>query len=134
MDWTPIFQAIISAVALLFSALAAIYVPRAIAAFEVATKTKVTDQQRAAVYAAVDTLKGDLQAKLNAGIIRPGELKATNSPILQAAADAIIPVKEAAAAQGVSVVALARLAVARVDTAPKAVVVLPPGAVLGPVS
>lgn len=134
MDWTPIFQAIIAALGTIITALAAIYVPRAIAAFERRTGVQVTDQQRAAIYHAIETGAGMLQTQLDQGRLKIGDITPNSPAVVDAAKAALARVPDSAAAQAVSVASAAAILVGRVDTSPLApVVVLPPGAVLAPV-
>ena len=138
MDWTPLVNSVISGVAVIvglaITAIAAVYVPRAIAAFEKATGVKVTDQERAAIYNSLDTAKGMLQTQLDQGRIKVSDITPSSTAVVEAAKAALARVPDSAAAQGTSVASAAAIIVAKVDTSPKpAVVVLPPGVVLAPV-
>lgn len=130
-DWVPVFLAFISLLGVIVTGLFAIYTPKAVAAInaqaeaqQAQTQVQVVTQERAAVYRAAETLTGTLQAKFNAGQITPDDLHHDNPEILADAAVAIVPVQPAAANQDVTVADLARLAVARVDTAPKAPIIV----------
>jgi hypothetical protein len=111
IDWGPI----VGAAGVLVNV---IVLPWAIKAYQARTGVQVTDQNRAAIYRTVETLTGQLQTKLDLGIIKPADLNLANGHVQADAKVAIVPVREAAADQNVTSSDLARLAIARVDTKP----------------
>jgi hypothetical protein len=135
-DWAPVVNAAISGLAtivgLVIAGIAAIYVPKAIAAFTARTGVQVTDQQRAAVYAAVKTATGIIQTRLDQGLLKVSDIHEANPDITSEATAALRSVPDAAQAQGTSFNTVVRKIVAGVDTSPKPVIVLPQGAVLAP--
>jgi hypothetical protein len=118
-DFAPIIQAIIAGIAAVIAALIAIYVPKAIAAFEARTGVAVTEQERAAVMGAVTTAAGILQNKLAQGVLRISDITPANPAVLGEANMALNRVPVSAANQGTTPAAAAVMIAARVDTSPK---------------
>lgn len=123
-DWASIAQAIIGVAGAVIATLIGIFVPRAIAAFEKRTHIAVTEQERAAVLAAVTTAAGLLQSKLDVGLLRARDVTPTNSQVMMAANTALLAVPQAAAAQGTTIEAASAMIAARVDTTPRPTPVL----------
>lgn len=115
MDWTPIFQGLASAMGLVITGLAGIYVPRAIAAYERAANVKLTDQQKAAVYAAVETDANLLKAQVLNGLVPLEHATSPKSPAVQAAAvSAMNRVSGSAQAQGTTSVDMQQMIAGKV--------------------
>ena len=129
-DLAPIIQAITAGIAALIAALIAVYVPKAIAAFERRTGVQVTDQERAAVMGAVTTAAGLLQTKLDQGLIKISDITPASPEVQTAAQAALNRVPDSAANQGTTPSAAAAMIVARVDTSPKSLVAVLPSAPL----
>jgi hypothetical protein len=128
-NWIPLLNAAISGAATIVGVvvtyLVAVYVPRGIAAVEARTGVQVTDQQRAAIYAAINTAAGVLQTKLDTGALLRSEI-APNSPAVTAEAmKARASVPDAVVAQNTSLETISRKIVATVDTSPKPTVLFP---------
>lgn len=127
-DFQPIIQAVIALIAAVLTGLIGIFVPRAIAAFEARTGVAVTDQERSAIMGAVTTAAGILQTKLDQGVLKIGDITPTSRAVVDEASAALNRVPTSAANQGTTASAAAAMIVARVDTSPKPVVLLPPAA------
>lgn len=112
-DWSPL----VSAAGLLVSS---VLVPWAIVAYQKRTGIALTDQQRAAVQAALTTAAGLIETKLDQGTLRVGDVRVDHPAVVEAAEAALGRVPDAAAAQGVSLGAAAEIVVGRVRTAPLA--------------
>ena len=125
IDFAPVINALIAALALVITGLIGIYVPRAIAAFERRTGVAVTEQERSAVMQAVTTAAGLLQAQLNTGMLKPADITPRNPVVEDVARAALQRVPDSAAAQGTTVAAAATMIAARVDTTPPPVIVVP---------
>lgn len=118
IDWTPI----VGGVAVLVNA---IVIPWAISAYQKRTGVQITDQQRAAVYSAMDTAKGILQTQLDQGKIKVSDIHPNSPVVVEAAQAALDRVPDSAKAQGMELQAAAQIVASRVDTSPKPVVVVP---------
>lgn len=125
-DFAPIIQSVIAGIAAVIAALIAIYVPKAIAAFEKRTGIQLTDQQRSQVMSAAATAAGILETQLDQGALKLEHVTPTNPAIVEQAQAAIARVPVAAAALNKSVPSMAETIVGLMDTSPKPVVVLPP--------
>lgn len=125
-DFAPIIQAITAGIAAVIAALIAIYVPRAIAAFEKRTGVAVTDQERAAIQGAMTTAAGILQTQLDQRVLKIGDITPTSPAVVGAANEALGRVSASAFNQGTTAAAAAAMIVARVDTSPKPPVVVVP--------
>lgn len=126
-DWGPIAQALIGAVGMVFTTLAGIYIPAALRSFERRTNIALTEQERAAIQAAVQTAAGLVQNKLDTGVLRARDITPQNAAVMLAADAALATVPNAAAAQGIALETASAMVAARVDLAPKPVVaVVPP--------
>ena len=125
-DFAPVIQGVATVLATIVTALAAIYVPRAIAAFELRTGISLTDQQRATVIGAAATAAGIIQTKIDQGLIKVADVN-VNSPTVRAEAiAAVLRVPDSAAALKTTPDAMAAIIVGKVDTKPvPAVVVVP---------
>lgn len=130
-DFAPIIQSVIAGIAAVITALIAIYVPKAIAAFEKRTGIQLTDQQRSQVMSAAATAAGILETQLDQGALKLEHVTPTNPAIVEQAQAAIARVPVAAAALNKSVPSMAETIVGLMDTAPKAPVILLPPAALG---
>lgn len=117
LDLTPIVQPILAAAGAVIAGLAAIYVPKLIAAFTAWTGVALTDQQRAQVLGAVQTAAGMIETKLDQGILSAAHVTIANDEIRAEAAAAIQAVPMAASALGMTQDGVARMIVGNVDTA-----------------
>lgn len=115
----PVLTALLVAIGGVLTVLVRAYVPRIIAVFEQATSIKLTEQQRAAIYAAAETAKGIIQTKLDQGIIQVAHVTTDNAVVMEQARAALTRVPGAAAAQNVTPEQMAAIVVGRVDTTPK---------------
>ena len=104
-----------------------IVLPIAYWAYQKRTGVAVTDQERAAISAALDTAKGQIETDIDQGHLTIGEVVADHPAIVQAAQDALARVPAAAAAQNVSLGTAAQIIVGRVDTSsrPRVVAYMP---------
>lgn len=118
-DWASIAQAMIGAAGVVIAALIGIFVPRAIAAFEKRTHIAITEQERAAVLAAVTTAAGLIQNKLDTGMMRPRDITPTNAIVMQETHAALAAVPASAAAQHTTIETAAAMVAARVDASVK---------------
>ena len=127
IDWSPILQAVMAVIASVITGLIAIFVPRAIAAIEARTKVQITDQERQAVFAALQTAAGIIKTKLDQGVLKIGDITPGNPAVVAQAQAALARVPDSAAAQGTTPVSAAEIIVGRVNTSPVLpVIVVPP--------
>lgn len=116
VDLTPIVQPILALAGTAIAGLLAVYVPKAISAFEKRTGIMLTDQQRATVMGAVQTAAGVIETDLDKGALAISHVNISNSAIRAQATAAIAAVPDAAAALGVTPDSVARMIVGAVDT------------------
>jgi hypothetical protein len=125
IDFTPIVQPILAAIGAVIASLLAIYVPKAIAAFQVRTEIELTDQQRATVLGAVQTAAGMVETKLDQGVMQVAHVNVANEQIRTEARAAMAAVPVATAALNMTVDGVARMIVGAVDTSPARQVATP---------
>src|SRR3954469_18716721 len=82
-DGGAMVQAVIAAIAMTFTTLAGIYIPKVLAAFERQTRIALTDQESAAIQRAIVTAAGLVQNKLDTGVLRARDITPSN-PIVVA--------------------------------------------------
>jgi len=116
LDLTPIVQPILAAVGTVLATLTAIYVPKAVAAFEARTGVILTENQRKTVLDAVQTGAGVLETALDKGALKVEHIEVGTSEVTQQAQAVLNAVPNAAAALGLSVDGVARMIVGAVDT------------------
>ena len=116
IDLTPIAQPIIAIAGTVLTGLAAVYVPKALAAFEARTKIQLTDQQRATVLGAVTTAAGMLETRLDQGAMVDAHINVGNATVQAEAQAAINAVPQAMAALQMTPDSVARMIVGKVDT------------------
>lgn len=116
LDLTAIVQPILAVIGAVIASLLAIYVPKALAAFQARTKIQLTDQQRATVLGAVKTAAGIIETSLDQGLLRVAHIEVANPTVRAQAAAAINAVPIAAAALNLTVDGVARMIVGVVDT------------------
>lgn len=116
IDLTPIVQPIIAVVGTVIAGFLAVYVPRAIAAFETRTGIMLTDQQRAIVAGAIKTAAGVIETDLDKGAMSISHVNVNSAAIQDQANAAIAAVPKAAAALGVTPDSVARMIVGAVNT------------------
>lgn len=117
VDLTPIVQPILAVAGAIVTGLAAIYVPKALTAFQARTGIMLTDQQRATILGFVQTSAGTLETQLDKGALSAAHIDISN-PVVRSEAQSILsgaPV--AAAALGMTVDGVAKMIVGKVDTA-----------------
>lgn len=124
------YDVIVKAFAALLSL---VVIPWAIGAYQKRTGVEVTDQQRAAIYHALDTGKGQIETLLDQGTLKVADVTPTHPAVWQAAKEALARVPESAASQHITTDAAAQIIVGAVNTSPKApVIVIPDSARLAP--
>lgn len=122
IDLTPVIQPILAAAGAVIAGLTAIYVPKAIAAFQARTGIELTENQRQTVLDAVKTGAGVLETALDQGSMKVEHIQ-IGTPQVQAEAQAVInAVPNAAAALGLTVAGVSRMIVGAVDTGAHGVV------------
>lgn len=129
IDLTPIVQPILAVIGAVITSLLAIYIPKALAAFQVRTGIILTDQQRATVTGAIHTAAGVLETDLDKGALHVSHINVDNPAVVEQAQAAIAAVPKAAAALGVTVDGAARMIIGAMDTTPR-VVIDPPASVI----
>ena len=116
IDLTPLAQPLLAIVGTVMTGLAAIYVPKALAAFQARTHIQLTDQQRATVIGAVNTAAGTLETKLDQGVLSVAHINVGNASVQAEAQAAINAVPQAMAALQMTPDSVARMIVGKVDT------------------
>ena len=122
-DWAPVIQAITTALVGIIAALAA----WAISEFRARTNVQRTDQERAAIYSALQTAAGNLRAQLDQGRIRIGDIRPDSPAVIAQALAALARVPDSATAQKTTPAAAAEIIVGRVPTSPLFPVIAIPG-------
>lgn len=117
-DFAPIFQALIAGVAMLLTGLIAVYVPKAIAAFEARTHIALTQQQREAIRGAAMTQAGLIETALQQGVLKLSQIRPDTPEMLAQARAALARVPESAAAVGTTPAAMSAIIVGNADTRP----------------
>jgi hypothetical protein len=117
IDLSTIVQPLLAVIGAVISGLLAIYVPRALAAFQERTGIQLTDQQRATVLGAVRTAAGVIETNLDKGVMRVDHVEVANPIVRAEAVAAINAVPVAAAALNMTVDGVARMIVGAADTA-----------------
>jgi hypothetical protein len=115
-DIAAIVQPIFAVIGTVIAGLLAIYIPKAVATFEIGTGIQLTDQQRATVLGAVRTAAGMIETALDQGTVRLAHVDVTNPVVRAEAVSAINAVPKAAAALNMTVDGVARMIVGAVDT------------------
>lgn len=121
LDLTPIIQPILAVIGAVIAGLLAIYLPKAITAFQDRTGIILTEQQRATLTGAVRTAAGVLETDLDKGVLQVAQIHVNNPAVLTQAQAALSAVPRAAAALGMTTDGVARMIVGAVDTTPRAV-------------
>lgn len=116
LDLTSVVQPIFAVIGSVIAGLMAIYVPKALAAFEARTRIQLTDQQRATVLGAVRTAAGLIETSLDQGVLWVAHINVANPTVRDEAAAVINAVPKAAAALNMTVDGVARMIVGAVDT------------------
>lgn len=126
VDLTPIIEPIMALIGATITGLIAVYVPRALNAFEKRTGIQLTENQRKTVQDAVGTAAGMLETDLDKGALRVAHIN-VNNPEIQRQAQAVInAVPQSAAALGMTVDGVARMIVGATDTRVPPVLALAP--------
>jgi hypothetical protein len=116
IDLTPVVQPLLAVAGAVIATELAIYVPKAVAAFEARTGIQLTDQQRATVIGAVNTAAGTLETKLDQGVLSVAHINVGNASVQAEAQAAINAVPQAMAALQMTPDSVARMIVGKVDT------------------
>ena len=114
-------QAILVNAAMVIVSLA---IPWAIFEYQKRTGIQITDQQRNAIYNALNTAKGMLQTQLDQGRLRISDITPSSTAVVEAAKAALARVPDSAKAQATSVASAAEIIIGRLDTSPKPPVVM----------
>ncbi len=117
IDLTPIIQPILAVIGAVIASVLAIYIPKALAAFQARTGIQLTDQQRATVLGAVQTAAGVVETKLDQKALSVAQVTVRDPIIRAEALQVIVAVPNAAAALGMTVDGVSRMIVGKVDTA-----------------
>lgn len=126
VDLTPIIEPIMALIGATITGLIAVYVPRALNAFEKRTGIQLTENQRKTVQDAVGTAAGVLETDLDKGALRVAHIN-INNPEIQKQAQAVInAVPKDAAALGMTVDGVARMIVGATNTRVPPVLALAP--------
>lgn len=116
IDLTPLVQPIVALAGAVIAGLAAIYVPKAIAAFQARTGIVLTENQRQTVIDAVKTGAGLLETALDKGAIKVEHIDVGSAEVRDQAQRVVNAVPAAAGALGLTVPDVARMIVGAVDT------------------
>lgn len=116
LDLTAIVQPILAAAGAIISGLAAIYVPKAITAFQDRTHIILTENQRKTVMDAVNTAAGVLETDLDKGAVKVEHIDVGSPEVTQQAQRVVSAVPIAASALGLTVSGVARMIVGATDT------------------
>lgn len=108
-DWDLVIKSMVTL-------LSGIVVPWAIVAYQRRTGVQVTDQQRAAVYAALTTAAGIIQTRIDQGHMAVADVTPNNPVVVAEVKAALDRVPESAAAQGTTATSAAQIVVGKVDT------------------
>ncbi len=117
LDLTPIVQPILAVAGAVLTGLAAIYVPKALTAFQSRTGIMLTDQQRAVILGFVQTSAGAIETRLDQGILTKAHVSVSNPAVLAEAQSILAAAPVASAALGMTVDGVAKMIVGKVDTA-----------------
>jgi hypothetical protein len=117
VDLSPIVQPILAVTGAVIAGLLALYVPKALAAFQTYTGIQLTDQQRAVILGAVQTAAGNLETQLDQGALKVAHINVSNATVRSEAVAAINAVPDAMAALNMTTDGVARMIVGAVDTA-----------------
>jgi hypothetical protein len=90
IDWSPIFDAMLTVFATIFSLLFAIYVPRVVKAFERMTGVQLDAAQEAQVVAAAETAKDLILVKVRHGVVSLAHATDPNHPLVVEHADSAV--------------------------------------------
>lgn len=116
--WEPVLQAFGSLAMTILGIIAAIYLPRAVAAFERISGVQLDTAQRAAVYSAAETAKNLLVAKVEQGLIPLAHATDPNHPVVAVKAmEALSRVPDSAEGQKVTPQAMQTIIAAKVALA-----------------
>jgi len=103
-----------------------IYVPKIVDAFVTQTHLHLTDQQRATVIGAVQTAAGNLETKIDQGVMSVSQVHIADPTVGAQAQAAINAVPNAMAALGMTPDSVARMIVGATDTTPRVAPVVVP--------
>jgi hypothetical protein len=117
IDLAPIVQPTLAVIGAVIAGILAIYVPKALAAFEARTGIQLTEQQRQTVLGSVQTAAGTIETKLDQKILTVAHVTINDPVIREQAQKAIAAVPNAAAALGMTVDGVSRMIVGRINTA-----------------
>jgi hypothetical protein len=116
LDLSPIVQPILAVIGAVITGLLAIYVPKALAAFQARTGIMLTAQQSAAILGFVQTSKGIVETKLDQGALQVAHVNVSNPTILAEAQSILAAAPVAAAGLGMTEAGVPKMIVGAVDT------------------
>lgn len=116
VDLSAITQPVLAAIGATIAGLIAVYVPKAIAAFERRTGIVFTENQRKTYLDAVQTGAGVLETKLDQGILKASHINVTNDAIRTEAEAVIKAAPTVATSLNLTVDGVARELVGAVNT------------------
>ena len=119
LDLTGVFHIILSVLGTILSILLPIYVPKIVDAFVTRNNIHLTDQQRATVIGAVQTAAGNLETKIDQGVMSVSQVHIADPTVGAQAQAAINAVPNAMAALGMTPDSVARMIVGATDTTPR---------------
>lgn len=121
VDWAPLLQAVGSLAGTVITIIVAVYLPRAVKAFEQMSGVQLDASQQASVYAAADTAKKLIVSMVEQGKVPLAQATDPNHPVVAGQAlHALQRVPESAAAQNVSTLAMSQIIASKVaDAKPK---------------
>ena len=117
LDLSSIAQSILAVVSAVVAMMLKIYVPQAIDAFNRRTGIHQTEEQRANLIALVNTAAGQIETKLDQGVMNVAHVEVANPTVLAAARELVSLAPVVTANLGVTTDGVAAMIVGAVDTA-----------------
>lgn len=118
VDWTPLLQAVGSLAGTVITIIVAVYLPRAVKAFEQISGVQLDASQQASVYAAADTATRLIVSMVEEGKVPLAQATDPNHPVVAGQAlHALQRVPESATAQNVSTLAMSQIIAGKVAAA-----------------
>src|ERR1035437_4184994 len=128
VDFSVVLQPLLQLAGIVLTGLIALYLPRAIAAFEARTGIQFTEQQKATILSGAQAAKGTVETRIDQKIMSVSEVHIDNPEIRYLAHEVIDNAPAAAAAIGATPDSVARSIVGMVDTGSRTPA--PPGIVV----
>jgi hypothetical protein len=116
INLAPIVQPIIAAAGAVITGLLAIYVPKAIAAFEARTEIVLSAQQQDTIRGAVKTAAGQIETLIDQEVMSVADVHTENPTVIALADAALRAVPDAMSALGMTPASVAKMIVGAVDT------------------